>query len=208
MAIDEPESEGVVVIGGATSTAGCGAVVVVTGDQTEAVTPNTSAATPAGSMVPCSTTPACSSLLRSLGGRWRHQPADAGHELRTRPESDTWSAIEYAAHSRDVLHDSRLRREGGVDTRRADVSEITDGQLDAAASTYADADPHSVVDAIAVAAERLAQVADDAGFEAWSRGITVGATRSDVRRLLEHALHDSEHHLGDVDHGLARLRTT
>ena len=41
--------------------------------------------------------------LRSLGGRWRHQLGDAGHELRTRPEPHTWSAIEYAAHSRDVL---------------------------------------------------------------------------------------------------------
>ena len=55
--------------------------------------------------------------------------------------------------------------------------------------------------------ERLAQVAEDVGFDAvMSRAITVGATRGDVRGVLEHAMHDSEHHLGDVDHGLARLR--
>ena len=41
---------------------------------------------------------------------------------------------------------------------------------------------------------------------AWSRGLTIGTDRSDVRRLLEHALHDSSHHLVDVERGLARLR--
>jgi hypothetical protein len=56
------------------------------------------------------------------------------------------------------------------------------------------------------AAERLAQVAEDAGFDLSSHGIIVGATRSDVRRLLEHALHDSLHHLRDVERGLAALR--
>jgi hypothetical protein len=48
--------------------------------------------------------------------------------------------------------------------------------------------------------------ADDAGVEAWSRGLTLGDQRLDVRRMLEHALHDSTHHLADVERGFARLR--
>jgi hypothetical protein len=44
---------------------------------------------------------------------------------------------------------------------------------------------------------------DDAGVDTWTRGLTVGEARSDVRRLLEHALHDSQHHLDDVQSGLA-----
>jgi hypothetical protein len=40
----------------------------------------------------------------------------------------------------------------------------------------------------------------------WSRGLTIGDDRSDVRRLLEHALHDSQHHLADVERGLTTLR--
>jgi hypothetical protein len=36
--------------------------------------------------------------------------------------------------------------------------------------------------------------------------LTIGDSRSDVRRLLEHALHDSLHHLADVERGLAALR--
>ena len=52
--------------------------------------------------------------LRSLGGEWQRQLDDAGRQLRPRPEPDTWSAIEYAAHSRDVTTLHALRREGGV----------------------------------------------------------------------------------------------
>jgi hypothetical protein len=40
--------------------------------------------------------------LRGLGDRWRRQLAAAGADLRTRPAAKTWSALEYAAHSRDV----------------------------------------------------------------------------------------------------------
>jgi hypothetical protein len=46
-----------------------------------------------------------SMLLDALGGlgeRWRTKLAEAGDRVRTRPEPETWSAIEYAAHSRDV----------------------------------------------------------------------------------------------------------
>ena len=54
---------------------------------------------------------------------------------------------------------------------------------------------------------RLADLAQESGPASWSRGITIGDSRSDVRGLLEHALHDSHHHLVDVDNGLAILRS-
>ena len=100
-------------------------------------------------MVPCSTTPDCSGALRSLGGRWRRQLADAGGDLRPRPEPDTWSAIEYAAHSRDVtmLHAYGVKE--ALTRDEPTFPEITDDQLNAAASTYADADPQAVVDGLA-----------------------------------------------------------
>jgi hypothetical protein len=37
-----------------------------------------------------------------LGARWGALLAEAAEHLRERPEPDTWSAIEYAAHSRDI----------------------------------------------------------------------------------------------------------
>ena len=82
---------------------------------------------------------------------------------------------------------------------------ISDDAVDQAAAAYGDADPDVVAAELTTAARRLAQLADDAGVAAWTRGLTVGETHSDVRRLLEHALHDSQHHLDDVARGLASL---
>jgi hypothetical protein len=127
--------------------------------------------------------------------------------LRVRPESGVWSPLEYAAHSRDItaLHvfgvEQALTRE-----EPAFPAIAADDLIESAVVGYADADPEAVVDALEEHANRLAQLADDAGPPAWSRGLSIGDDRSDVRRLLEHALHDSLHHVDDVERGLARLR--
>ena len=146
--------------------------------------------------------------LRSLEERWREQLVAARAELRIRPEPATWSAIEYAAHSRDVTALHAYGVERALTQDEPIFPPIGDDVAEAAAVTYADADPDEVVQELGVAAERLARLANDAGVEAWTRGLTIGDARSDVRRLLEHALHDSQHHLDDVEWGLARLRTT
>jgi hypothetical protein len=151
------------------------------------------------------TDPALLDALRSLPESWRQQLVSAGDDLRTRPEPDTWSAIEYAAHSRDITALHAYGVEEALTREEPTFPPIADDLVDAAAVTYADADPDEVVQALGDGAERLARLAEDAGFDSWTRGITVGATRSDVRRLLEHALHDSRHHLDDVERGLASL---
>jgi hypothetical protein len=141
--------------------------------------------------------------LRRLGDRWRQQLEAVGVHLRRRPAPTTWSAIEYAAHSRDItaLHVYGVEQALMQDEPR--YPPISDDLVDRAASAYGDADPDEVSDELSRAACRLAQLADDAGIGAWTRGLTVGDHRSDIRQLLEHALHDSEHHLDDVDRGLA-----
>jgi DinB superfamily len=144
--------------------------------------------------------------LRSLEASWRQQLVAAAAQLRTRPEPGTWSAIEYAAHSRDVTALHAYGVEQALTQDEPTFPPIGDDLAEAAAVAYADAEPEEVLQALAVAAERLARLADDAGLDAWTRGLTIGETRSDVRRLLEHALHDSRHHLDDVDRGLASLR--
>ena len=83
---------------------------------------------------------------------------------------------------------------------------IGDDLAESAAASYRDADPDLVLDDLDQKATRLAQLAEEAGHDRWSRGLTIGGYRSDVRRLLEHALHDSLHHVDDVERGLARLR--
>jgi DinB family protein len=143
--------------------------------------------------------------LRSLGQRWRQLLGAAGIELRSRPEPDTWSALEYAAHSRDITALHAYGVEQALVQDEPVIPAVGDDLIESAAATYGDEDPDAVLDALAAEAERLAQLAEDAGVDAWTRGLTVGEERSEVRRLLEHALHDSRHHLDDVERGLAEL---
>ena len=143
--------------------------------------------------------------LRTLGERWRHQLLAADVRLRTRPAATTWSAIEYAAHSRDVTALHAYGVEQALTGAEPTFPPISDDDANQAATNYGDADPDDVIGELTTAALRLAQLADEAGVAAWTHGLTVGDTRSDVRRLLEHALHDSQHHLDDVARGLASM---
>jgi len=132
---------------------------------------------------------------------------EAGDELRLRPAPETWSALEYAAHSRDVtaLHVFGVEQALTVDEPR--FPEIAGEELvQSASASYAAQDPGVVGMELEDETGKLADLAQESGPTSWSRGITIGDSRSDVRLLLEHALHDSLHHLVDVENGLAILR--
>ena len=133
---------------------------------------------------------------------------EAAPELRVRPEPETWSAIEYAAHSRDItaLHVFGVEQALTEDEPAYPAIEA-DALIETSAATYHDEDPDVVVVQLDREARRLGASAADAGAAGWSRGITIGDERSTVRRLLEHALHDSLHHLDDVNRGLQALRS-
>jgi hypothetical protein len=145
--------------------------------------------------------------LRDLGPRWRRLLAGTGAELRLRPEADVWSAIEYAAHSRDITALHAFGVEQALTVDEPSFPDIDgDALIESAAFNYGEADPDAVVATLEAEATRLAQLAGDAGRENWTRGLSVGTHRSDIRQLLEHALHDSLHHVADVERGLADLR--
>jgi hypothetical protein len=145
--------------------------------------------------------------LRALGPRWRLLLGSAGSLLRVRPDAAVWSPLEYAAHSRDITALHVFGVEQALTLEEPAFPAIAaEDLIELAAASYSDADPGAVVDALEGHADRLAQLAEDAGPVAWSRGLSIGDDRSDVRRLLEHALHDSLHHVDDVERGLARLR--
>jgi hypothetical protein len=143
--------------------------------------------------------------LRALGPRWRTLLAAAGDELRVRPTPATWSALEYAAHSRDVTLLHGFGVEAALTGDEPVLPAVEPGLVDAAAENYGAEDPDAVLDALDAAAVHLADLAA-AQPDAWARGLTLGTERSDVRRLLEHALHDSTHHLDDVERDLTQLR--
>jgi hypothetical protein len=145
--------------------------------------------------------------LRALGPSWRALLDRSGAELRVRPGPGVWSAIEYAAHSRDItaLHAFGVGQALTVD--EPVYPSLSDDLVESAAAEYASLDPDEVVRVLEHEATRLAQLAADAGAAAWSRGLTIGDNRSEVRRLLEHALHDSLHHLDDVERNLKAIRS-
>ena len=144
----------------------------------------------------------------ALGPRWRALLIEAAAEVRVRPAPDTWSALEYAAHSRDIiaLHVFGVEQALSRDEPKFPAIDA-DAMTEASAATYHDEDPAAVAVQLHREARRLAASATDAGASNWNRGITLGEERRTVRWLLEHALHDSVHHLGDVERGLHTIRS-
>ena len=145
--------------------------------------------------------------LCGLGASWTALLDRTDDLLRVRPEPLTWSAIEYAAHSRDITELHRWAVDEALTGTEPVLPDVDgDALIGSAAADYGTADPASVVAGLATAAAGMADAAHTAGEPAWSLGLTIGTSRSSVRRLLEHALHDSTHHLDDVTRGLATLR--
>ncbi len=145
--------------------------------------------------------------VRALGPRWRTLLTAAGPELRLRPAPEVWSAIEYAAHSRDITALHAFGVQLAIDDDEPRLPEIDGDELiEQAAATYASEDPEVVATALASEADRLAALVATAEPAVWNRAIVIGDRRNTIRAMVEHALHDSLHHLDDVERGLERLR--
>ena len=140
--------------------------------------------------------------VRALGPRWTALLGQAGPALRVRPAPAVWSAIEYAAHTRDILALHAFGVEQALTEDEPAFPPVAEGMADEAAAGYADLDPADVARHLDRHARRLADLAADAAPAGWARGITIGDERRDVRRLVEHALHDALHHVDDVERGL------
>jgi hypothetical protein len=144
--------------------------------------------------------------IRSLGASWRDLLNSAGDELRVRPAPEVWSALEYAAHSRDITALHVFGVDYALTTDDAKMPPIDgDAMIDEAAATYAGEEVGAVVAGVARETSQLAATAAEQ-VDRWDRTLTVGDNTSTVRRMLEHALHDSLHHLDDVERGLAQIR--
>jgi hypothetical protein len=153
--------------------------------------------------------PALLDALRGLGPRWDTLLATAGLALRIRPTPGVWSAIEYAGHSCDIMALHVFGVEQALTVDEPAFPAIDEDLAGMAIATYADLDPRVVATELTTQATELADLVDEATAfdpDAWARGLTIGDERSDVRFLLEHALHDSVHHLDDVERGFAVLR--
>ena len=96
---------------------------------------------------------------RSVRGGARSSPR-AVHDLRSRPAPEVWSALEYAAHSRDITALHAFGVEQALTTDEPVFPAIEGDELiQSAAATYTDAEPAAVVAALEEAAARLAGLA-------------------------------------------------
>ena len=136
----------------------------------------------------------------------RFLPGEDGPSLlRRRPEPDVWSALEYAAHVRDVFD----AYERWVRQTLAEDRPVLEGpgpdEL-AAERRYAEDDSEAVAEALAANAERLAATLESVPAEGWDR---IGLRRGEERSVLftaRRAVHEGNHHLLDVGRVLRAVR--
>lgn len=149
--------------------------------------------------------------LRSFAKRYRAPlsrflPGEDGDGLvRRRPAEGTWSALEYAAHVRDVF----AAYDRWIGRCLAEERPVLDGPAPddlAAERRYNDDDPASVADSLAANAERLAATVEALTDQEWDR---VGMRRDEersVRFTARRAVHEGSHHLLDIGRGLRAVR--
>jgi MOSC domain-containing protein YiiM len=142
--------------------------------------------------------------LRSLGPRWRHMTEGISAEvLQARPAPGVWSAVEYAAHTGDVLRVMSWISHQILTTDGFVIPEPPPGDqpVDPEPALL---DPATVVDELHQTAMRFHDKVADKKRE-WKRTARIGADQPDVGWIVRHAAHDATHHLQDVGRGLHAL---
>ncbi len=139
--------------------------------------------------------------LRALAPIWRTstEGVDAS-VLAARPAEGVWSALEYAAHSRDVTAMMSYAVSRALEEESPDFGAPPDAGDPAVAD--------SMAAAITQLDKRVAQLngtANRMGADGWARSFSVGGDVLDVRWAIGHAVHDATHHLRDVGRGLHAL---
>ena len=124
---------------------------------------------------------------------------DGGPELCTRRAPQTWSALEYGCHVRDVL---LVQRERALLARRSDrpVAEPMGRDERVDHDGYADQAPDDVARQLMDAARLFANVLSRLGPD-WDRTLhyTYPEPRErSLRWLAVHTLHEARHHLSDA----------
>jgi uncharacterized damage-inducible protein DinB len=119
-------------------------------------------------------------------------------DVTIRPNSETWSALEYAAHVRDVFRIFKVRLEQMLEFDDPHF-ENWDQDSTAIADRYNEQDPGKVASELAEAAEAVASafesVADD---QLDRRGLRSDGSAFTVESLAMYFVHDPIHHLHDV----------
>jgi len=152
--------------------------------------------------------------IRAFGRRYRAPlsrflPGEDGQALvRQRPDADTWSAVEYAAHMRDVLALWGWALNKALTEDRPTVPAPDPGIADrtAAEQDYRSQDPGTVVDELAANAERVAAKIDAIDPGGWERIVVVGDEELSSMAIVQKVAHEGHHHLLDIGRVLRTVR--
>jgi hypothetical protein len=120
-------------------------------------------------------------------------------DVAERPDEETWSALEYACHVRDVfsLFDRRLNLMLDSDDARF---ENWDQDQTAVDKDYANADPAVVSAELTAEGQQVAESFAGVRESEWGRrGLRSNGSEFTVLTLAQYFLHDVVHHLHDVD---------
>ena len=150
--------------------------------------------------------------IRDLGRRFtppltRFLPSDdADAVVRARPAEGVWSALEYAAHTRDALRFYQGRIDRVLAEDRPQLEAWGHDEV-AVRERYNEQDPAAVQVELADAATGLADVLDGVDAQAWQRvGLGIDGDERTVTVLARRALHEGVHHLLDVGRSLRAAR--
>lgn len=146
--------------------------------------------------------------VRSLGPRFRHAitipPGVDAEVVRRRPDPRTWSALEYAAHVRDLialwgstLHLALTQDHPEIPRPDPDLPDRT-----ASEQSYNAQDPAAVTEQLTANAERMARKIDGMSGEAWSRKVLIGDAEMSALDVVRKVAHEGLHHLQDVRRSL------
>ncbi|MFB2557254.1 DinB family protein [Herbiconiux liangxiaofengii] len=135
-------------------------------------------------------------LLRANAAAW---PAVLERsDVTERPDAETWSALEYAAHVRDVFRIFAVRLQLMLEQDEPRFANWDQDET-AVAERYNEQDPATVSAELTAAAEVMASALEAVPADAWDRtGFRGDGSTFTVDTLTRYFIHDPVHHLHDV----------
>jgi hypothetical protein len=142
--------------------------------------------------------------VRSVARRWRLFLATTSTTaLRRRPRPDHWSALEYAAHTRDVLRTFTERVELALGAVNPQFG-WWDHDAAVVDERYNEQDPEAVAAVLESNADLFATVLAAVPHSGWERtGVRRAGEHFTVAGLARFALHEAHHHLQDAERAAA-----
>ena len=124
--------------------------------------------------------------------------------LRRRPEPAVWSALEYAAHVRD-LFDVMASTVERMRTESAPTIDFPDPDRTAEEQHYNEQDVDDVLTGLAANAEKLAEAIERTRASDLDRTAHFPWGDRDLLTMIRNAVHEGKHHLRDAEQVLARV---